>query len=252
MKTSKILTFAAAALFTAGSAFAAVSQNVVGVCDITVTAATGWVLIPVQFRSAADGNNTSVASITADVGLVSGDQIMVLASGTTATSPTYNKYTWNGTGWTAEPTYNLVSGESGTSPAAGEATIGIGSILWFKRASGEGARILHLQGEVLTAASSVSLSEGYNLVGNPSPTENLTLAGSVWTNAGSKDKIFLQTTAGDPTQGYSVYRRFGTQWRKTDGTKVDTITIAPKCAMWYIKASGSTIESIPLEATVAD
>ena len=244
-----------AAALTASVASAQVaSVNVVGYTSFDVTGATDWQQLPVQFKDATDGTAAKLTGIGAANGLVANDLLMVLTSNGGA-SPLYAQYKWNGSAWIVNETYVLDANgnaQATETPAVNSVTFGIGSVLWFKRGDGESTtRSLSLQGEVTTAATSVALATGYNLVANPNPTDSLTLS-NCWTGAKKlKDQLLVQISASNP-KAFNVYQRKASGWSLNGATPTESITIPAGCVMWYVKDSASTLASISLPPTIAD
>ena len=241
-----------AAVFAGAIASAQVaSVNVVGYTTFDVTATTDWRQVPVQFKDATDGTAAKLSGISAANGLVVNDMIMVPVSN--GGNPVYAQYKWNGTAWAKNDTYAVDGNGTATTtttPEVTDVTFGVGTVIWFKRGDSEGTRSLSLQGEVATAATTVTLATGYNLISNPNPTDALTL--SSWTGAMKlKDQILVQAAANTPTS-FNLYTRRASGWQQSGSSTVtETITVPAGCVMWYVKATGSTIASITLPATIS-
>lgn len=166
------------------------SENTFGFVETAGGNGTTRSLIMVAVPVAGYGNTSSeisIADILQTSNLATGDELYTLADG-----GKYNKYTLNSdkTAWT--PAKTVTIGADGTATATGTdsaetATIARGQAFWLNTA----AENVYLMGEATTDAGSISISEGWNLIGNPSMTAALKVSGI---NAGKGSRLNVGST----------------------------------------------------------
>lgn len=157
-----------AVLMAAGVALAATevdSGNMFGF--VPVTGAKGLKAVAVPVAGYGAGEDIAVAEILQTTGLAANDKLYTMTA-----DGKYNQYTLNGNGvWVPAKVVTVVGNKVNTTTAdsASEATLKRGQAFWLDTA----ATKVYLMGQAATEAVTITPTEGWQMIGNPSMTAEL-------------------------------------------------------------------------------
>lgn len=226
------------------------SSNTVGYSKITIPA-NGYTLVANPFVEVGTGDVIAINDMFAE------DATVGTAGSSDTTADTL--LTWDGSGYV---TYYLRADASNGNHwrKSGERKATTDSVPEgdgaFYHGIGAEAATLTVSGEVRAEDLPVTILPGYNLLGNPFPTElsfaTFVVEGAV---AGTSDTNADTILTWDGTGYVTYYLRAdsanGNHWRKSGERKATTDTIAPYTGFFYhsLAQSGSLAVTIPAPVT---
>ena len=229
-----------------------VSSNIVGYSKLTIPA-NGYTLVANPFVEVGSGETIAINDMFAE------DATVGTAGSSDTTADTL--LPWNGSTYV---TYYLRADASNGNHwrKSGERKATTDSIPEgegaFYHSIGTDPVTLTVSGEVRTEDLPVTILPGYNLLGNPFPTEldfstfvvEGAVAGTSDTNA---DTILTWNGSTYVTYYLRADATNGNHWRKSGERKATTDTIAPYTGFFYhsLAQSGSLSVTIPAPATAA-
>lgn len=222
-------------LFAATSIFAAtelVSNSMSVLPDVTPPCTSGegkhLMLVTAPFAGYGSSANITVADVLLTDGLSNGDILFIQSSA----KGTYDRYTFNGSGWT--PAKKITINSNGTSTegsvSADVAQIQRGKPFWLET---EASSVTLLGQTASQDKQAVLVTSGdYNLVA-PTTSENpVELVAAFGANG---DRILLASGV--------KYMKVSGAWKQVSPTRADAsaVVIPVGVGFWYMPASGSSI-----------
>ena len=229
-----------------------VSSNIVGYSKLTIPA-NGYTLVANPFVEVGSGETIAINDMFAE------DATVGTAGSSASNADTL--LTWDGTGYV---TYYLRADASNGNHwrKSGERKATTDSVPEgdgaFYHGIGAEVATLTVSGEVRTEDLPVTILPGYNLLGNPFPTElsfsTFVVEGATaGSSASNADTILTWDGTGYVTYYLRADASNGNHWRKSGERKATTDTIAPYAGFFYhsLAQSGSLSVTIPAPATAA-